>query len=38
VTEAISNLTLPQVYIGGGDKKGNQSILANFLGAEFAKK
>jgi len=38
VAEAISNLTLPQVYIGGGDKEGNQGILADLLGAEFAKK
>lgn len=38
VAEAISSLSLPQVYIGSGDQKGNQGILADLLGAEFAKK
>ncbi len=38
VAEAMSALNLPQVYIGSSAKSGQNGILAELLGAEFAKK
>lgn len=38
VSQNLSNLKLPQVYIEGGkDGKGNLGLLESLLGAEFAK-
>lgn len=38
VAEKISALKLPEVYIGNGSKGGQNGILGDLLGAEFAKK